>query len=326
MRKRILVTYKLPEDWMGDLFENFRVILPEKQRFSEWEIIKKAEEVDGIFTIFGIPVPEEAMGKNNRLKIISNYGVGVDHIPVDFATGHGILVTNTPDAVTEATAELTLGLMLASVRRIAECDRKIRKNEIKWGVEENLGMTLTGKTLGIVGLGKIGRSVAGRAFAMGMKIIYFNRNPLSVEEEMKFHASYVSLSELMLEADVVSLHIPLNRDTRHLIGLNELSLMKPTAYLINTARGPVLDEAALISVLEDGLISGAGLDVYELEPNIPKEFLAMDQVVLMPHSGTATLETRKEIARMAIQNLIDYFKGNHPGNMVNPEVLPHHSS
>ena len=319
--KKILITYNLPEDWLFDLTKKFEVLWPEMNAISDWEIIHKSKQVDGILSVFGVPIPKEVFVNNERLKIISNYGVGVDHIPIEAATLSGILVTNTPDAVTEATAELTWGLMLACARRISECDRKIRKNEIEWGVEKNLGTTLVGKTLGIVGMGKIGKAVSKRAYAMGMKVIYFNRNPLLPTEEKELYASYVNLSELMLQADVVSLHIPLTKETHHLISLNELSLMKPDAILINTSRGPVLDEKALISVLKDKLIAGVGLDVYEHEPIIPVEFLEMDQVVLLPHSGTATIETRKEIAKIAVRNLSDFFDGIVPEYTVNPEYL-----
>jgi len=321
MKKKILVTYKFPEEWLQLLHENFEVIWPHMKHISDLEFIQLAHEVDGILALFGVPVPEEVFENNERLKIISNFGVGVDHIPVDEATRSGILVTNTPSAVTEATAELSLGLMLACSRRIAECDRKIRKKEIVWGVNENLGTTLVGKTLGIVGMGKIGKAFASRAKAMGMDVIYFSRNRLSKSESLRLNTHFVGLSELLVKSDVVSLHVPLTNETYHMITINELSLMKPTAILINTSRGSIVDEMALVSMLKGGLIASAGLDVYEKEPEIPEELLAMDQVVLMPHSGTATIETRMEIANVAIKNLLDFFNGHKPKYMVNPQCL-----
>jgi glyoxylate reductase len=246
-------------------------------------------------------------GKN--LKIISNYGAGVDNINLHLAGEMGILVTNTPDAVTEPTAELTIGLMLSVMRRISENDRKLRMQApLEWGIMKNLGNTLSGKMLGIIGMGKIGRSVARRALTFGMRICYFNRNKLDDVVENEFKTSLVALDELLEISDVVSIHTPLTDKTRHLIGETEFKQMKNGAFVINTARGPVIDEIAMVKALDSGKLGGAGLDVFENEPKISPELLQMDNVVLVPHIGTSTTETRINIGIVASQNIIDFFE------------------
>lgn len=321
MKKKILVTYQIPKDGLKDLERHFDVYYPESLilHFSEME--KMIDDYDGIITVFGHLLPPEIIKKAKKLKIISNFGAGVDNIPVGLATEKGILVTNTPDAVTESTAELAISVIMAALRRIPECDRKIREGIIKWGIMENLGRNMFGKTLGIVGMGKIGKATAARAIALGMSIVYNNRNRLSRSEENKYKADYLPMDTLLDRADVVSLHIPLTDETRHLIGYDELKKMKPDAWLVNTARGAVVDEQALIKALQNKLIAGAALDVFEHEPDIPDEFLTMENVVLLPHVGTATMEARIAIARSASENIIDFFSGQKPKYMVNPGVL-----
>jgi lactate dehydrogenase-like 2-hydroxyacid dehydrogenase len=245
-----------------------------------------------------------------RVKIIANYGVGYNNVDVDYATKCGIVVTNTPDPVIEPTAELAFALMLASARRIAECDRKMRiPNGLKWGVMENLGQSLYGKTLGIIGMGRIGQALARRALASGMKIVYYNRTKLSPELECHYLTQRLELDELLKTSDVISLNTPLTEDTYHLINYSRLQLMKPTAILINTARGPVIDESALIKALQNGIIAAAGLDVYEFEPFITPELFGLDNVVLAPHNGTGTVDARIEMSRFVSQNIIRYFAG-----------------
>ena len=321
MKKKILVTYQIPKAGLKDLERHFDVYYPESLilHFSEME--KMIDDYDGIITVFGHLLPPEIIKKAKKLKIISNFGAGVDNIPVGLATEKGILVTNTPDAVTESTAELAISVIMAALRRIPECDRKIREGIIKWGIMENLGRNMFGKTLGIVGMGKIGKATAARAIALGMSIVYNNRNRLSRSEENKYKADYLPMDTLLDRADVVSLHIPLTDETRHLIGYDELKKMKPDAWLVNTARGAVVDEQALIKALQNKLIAGAALDVFEHEPDIPDEFLTMENVVLLPHVGTATMEARIAIARSASENIIDFFSGQKPKYMVNPGVL-----
>jgi glyoxylate reductase len=223
--------------------------------------------------------------------------------------------------VTEPTAELTFGLILSVMRRISENDRKLRMQPpLEWGIMKNLGNTLSGKMLGIIGMGKIGRSVARRALAFGMRICYNNRNKLDAVIEKEYKATWVSLPKLLEDSDVISVHTPFTDKTRHLIGENEFNQMKNGAFVINTARGPVIDEIAMVKALETGKLGGAGLDVFENEPEISPELLQMDNVVLIPHIGTGTTETRINIGIVASQNIVNFFEGRTPEFVVNPII------
>jgi glyoxylate reductase len=244
-----------------------------------------------------------------QLRVVAQYGVGYDNVDVPAATRHGVLVSNTPDVLTEATAELTIALILALVRRVAEGDRLIRHREPWiWGPNMMLGRGLYRLTLGIVGYGRIGQAVAHLARIHGMHVRHVGRGE--------------DLDALLREADVVSLHVPLNDTTHHLIDERALSLMKPTAYLVNTTRGPVVDEAALARALGDGRIAGAALDVFEREPEVTAELLGLENVVLTPHLGSATLETREAMGMLCVEALRAVLLENRPpANAVNPEVL-----
>ena len=238
------------------------------------------------------------------LRIVANYGVGYDNIDVAAARERGILVTNTPGVLTSATAELTWALLLAVVRRIGEGERELRAGKWQgWRPTHMLGTGLDGKTLGIIGPGRIGREVARRAPGFGMNVVYWGRTP-NPEFERECSARFLPLQQLLREADAVSLHVALAPDTRELIGSAELALMKPTAVLINTARGPVVDEAALIDALKRRQIRGAGLDVYQHEPLIPPELIELENVVLLPHLGSATEEARLAMWQVAWKNLV----------------------
>lgn len=319
--KRILVTFPIPKQGLEELMKKFDVTYPEQGRFSKDEIMDMLSEYDGIL-LAGTGLNSDMIQLGKNLKIISVYGAGYDGVDIKAATSAGIVVTNTPDAVTESTAELAFGLILAVMRRIAECDRKLRfESNFRWSMMENLGTNLYGKTLGIVGMGRIGRAVARRAKAFGMDICYYNRRRLDEKIEKELGASYNTLEELLEKSDVVSLNVPLTEETYHLIGKEELDRMKPTAFIVNTARGAVIDEQVLVKYLQEGRISGAGLDVFEHEPKIPQELLKMDRVVLTPHIGTSTLEARTHMAEVASQNIIDYFEGRELRYIVNPEVL-----
>ena len=308
---RILVSTRLLPDGFLELMNQHEVIFPEKEMFTKEEVIHLLPGFDAFVPTFQFKVDKEVIeGAMGNLKIIANYGVGYNNIDVEYATECGIVVTNTPDPVIEPTAEHAFALMLAAARRIPECDRKMRiPNGLKWGVLENLGQTLYGKTLGIIGMGRIGQALARRALASGMKIVYNNRNRISPELEELYRAEYLELDELLRTSDVVSLHTPLTRETFHLIGRISLQKMKETAILINTARGPVVDEVALIDALQHHWISSAALDVYEYEPIISRELFELDNVVLAPHNGTATIEARIEMSRFVSQNIIRYFAG-----------------
>lgn len=321
MKKKILLTHQLPAKPFSLLKEDFELFLPEDDCFGEKELMTLLPEMDAVVTVFGKPFSAQRINAATKLKLIANYGAGVDNIAMQTATDSGIVVTNTPDAVTEPTAELAMGLIIDVARRISEQDRSLRaKSNSDWGVLNNLSTTLQGKTLGIVGMGAIGRALARRAVAFGMNIVYHNRNRVSEETEERYDARFTDLQSLLRNSDVVSLNIPLTPETEGMIGLSELKLMKPSAYLVNTARGPVVDEIALVEVLRKKEIAGAALDVFLSEPDVPEELLNMDCVVLSPHVGSATHETREIMSKQVAQTIQDFFQGMTGMSVVNPEV------
>ena len=254
--------------------------------------------------------------------MISVFGSGYDNVDIKAATNRGIIVTNIPDTVTDAAAELTMGLIISAMRRISEFDRRLRtEDNFRWDMEKNMGRLIYGKELGIIGMGRIGKATAKRAAAFGMRISYYNRKRLDPVIEMELDANFKRLDDLLPSADVISIHTPLTKETRHLIGERELSMMKEGAYLINTSRGAVIDEKALIRYLAIGKLAGAALDVYEDEPDIPSALLKMDNIVLTPHIGADTFETRLQMTREATKSFIDFFSGRKPFHIVNPQVL-----
>lgn len=319
--EKILVTSPLTGPGMDALRNSFQVTYPEKGRYSRDELLSIIPEFDGIL-VTSHRMDAQMIKAAKNLKIISVYGAGYDNVDIDEASRHNILVANAPESVTESTAELAFGLMLAVMRRIAECDRKLRCDKnFRWSMMTNLGTNLYGKTLGIIGMGRIGRAVARRAKAFGMDIYYHNRRRLDESIEKELGASYYTLDELLEKSDVVSLNVPLTEETYHLIGKKQLDRMKPSAFIINTSRGAVIDEKVLVKYLQEGRIAGAGLDVFEHEPKIPQELLKLDRVVLTPHIGTSTLEARTHMAEVASRNIVDYFEGRELRYIVNPEVL-----
>ena len=320
-REKILVTFPLPMEGLQELEEQFDVIRYKKGSMPKTDLLNSIRDCSGIIAT-AIKIDEEVMDAAPKLRIISVYGAGYDNIDIKAATERGILVTNIPDVVTDSTAELTMGLILDVMRRISETDRMLRRGDSSsWGMLNNLGRVLYGKELGIVGMGRIGRAVAKRASAFGMRISYYNRKRLDPIIEMELGVAYKRLDDLLKAADVVSIHTPLTKETKHLIGERELSIMKPSAYLINTARGTVIDEKALINKLAEGKLAGAGLDVYEKEPRISPGLLKMDNVVLTPHIGTNTMETCLHMTMESAQNIIDFFSDRHPFHAVNPQVF-----
>ncbi len=310
--------HQIPTCGFDELADDFEIIFPKGDKFTEEELEKHIAEIDAIVSIFGHKLTHDIIDKATHLKLIANFGVGYDNIDIPYVTSKGIVVTNTPDPVTEPTAELAMGLMVALSRKIGFLNNQLRKPEgVITGVMKNLSTTLTGKTLGIIGMGAIGQALARRAVAFGMRIIYYNRNKLSQQIEEQYQAARFEFSELLQQADVVSLNCPLTPETHHLIGEKEFKLMKDSAYIINTARGPVINEKELIEALENKEIAGAGLDVYENEPYIPTELLAMNNVVLTPHTGTATLETREEMSRLVSEIIRNFFNGTLNNYIVN---------
>ncbi len=310
--------HKIPTCGFSELGDEFEVVFPKGDSFSDEEWIEHVKETYAIVSIFGHKLTNEMIGEAKNLKLIANFGVGYDNIDIPYVTSKGIVVTNTPDPVTEPTAELAMGLMVSVCRKIGYLNNQLRKPEgVVTGVMKNLSTTLTGKILGIVGMGAIGQALARRAIAFGMKVIYYNRKQLSNDIEEQYQANRVEFNELLKQSDVVSLNCPLTPETYHLMGKKEFELMKDSAFVINTARGPVINETELIDALMKNEISGAGLDVYEHEPYIPEELLNMNNVVLTPHTGTATLETREEMSRLVSEIIRNFFNGTLNNYIVN---------
>jgi glyoxylate reductase len=259
-----------------------------------------------------------------NLRIIANYAVGYNNIDVDWATIRDIAILNTPGVLTDATADLTFGLLLCAARRICEGDRIVRSGTwTGWHPEQLLGTQVTGKKLGIIGMGRIGQAVAKRALAFSMHILYNSRQRLPLGIERELGASFCSLPQLLAQSDFVSIHCPLNPDTYHLLNQHNLSQLKPGAILINTARGPIVDEDALVYALQNGVISAAALDVYEHEPQIHPGLLQLPQVVLAPHLGSASTDTRREMAATLVRGILSLLNGHIPHNLVNPEIRLH---
>jgi glyoxylate reductase len=294
----------------------------EARELSKAELKERIRDKDAIISLLVNPMDQEIMDSAPQLKVIANYAVGYNNIDIQEATRRGILVTNTPDVLTGATADMTWALLLGVARRIPECDVFMREGRYTgWYPTLLLGASVSEKTLGIIGMGRIGQAVAARAVGFNMPVLYHNRNRLEPELEQKLNLTYVTLKELFEQSDFVSIHCPYSTETHHLIGEAELKLMKKTAYLINTSRGPLVDENALVAALRDNVIAGAGLDVFEQEPEMHPGLAEMSNVVLAPHVGSATVETRVAMAELAVNNVIAVLFGEKPLTPVNPQVL-----
>lgn len=321
MRQKILIVAKVPRIGLSEIEEKCDLIYPEDFQFDITDLKKHISGVDGMISVFVSPLQRDILSCAKKLKIIANFGVGYNHIDVETATSMGIVVCNTPNAVTEPTAEMAMGLMISLMRRISETDRRLRTDpDFKWGMMENLGTSLHGKVLGIIGMGRIGRALARRAAVSGMKIIYHNRRKVHNDNEIVPGAEWAPINTLLKAADVISLHCPLTEQTWHLIDEKELSMMKDGVFIINTARGSVINEKMLVKYLENGKIGGAGLDVFEEEPVIQSALYEMNNVVLTPHNATGTIDTRIELTREASKNILDYFAGKREISIVNPKV------
>lgn len=322
MCRRVFVTNHLSDTSLSVLQEYVDVeINPYGRTLAKEELIRFAREKDALLCTVTDRIDHQVIYACPGLRIISNYGVGYNHIDVGAATATGKIVTNTPGVLTDATADLTWALLFDTARRVSEGDRLVRRGEWKgWGPGFMLGSEVTGKTLGIIGMGNIGQAVASRARAFRMKVLYFSRTRLSLEKEQELGVRWCSLFSLLKEADFVSLHAPYTSKTHHLLGREQLKQMKKDAYLINTARGPLVDEQVLVQALREKWIAGAALDVYEKEPHVSDALKQMENVVLAPHLGSATLETREAMANLAVQNLVQFFQGKRPPHIVNPDV------
>lgn len=316
----ILVTRRLPGTVENRLTQQFRTALNARDELlSHASLVTAMREHDALVTTITDRLDAALLStKGRRVRIVANFGTGTDHIDVDAAKRAGIVVTNTPDALTEATAELAILLMLMAARRAGEGERILRTGAWRgWGPTHMVGQGLTGRTLGLVGFGRIARSAAAKARGLGMSIRYFSRSRAPIEIENCFEASSAeSLEALAAEADVLSVHVPGGPATHHLVDRQLLGRMKPTAILVNTARGSVVDEAALAEALAEGSIAAAGLDVYEREPEVEPMLLSLPNVVLLPHLGSATIEARTAMGMQVVNNLEDYFAGREPRNRV----------
>ncbi len=322
MRKyNVFVTRKLPGNAIEMLKKRFIVKVYDKDHaIPRNELINGVKWCDALLCLLTDKIDAEILNLNKNLKIIANYAVGYDNIDVKEATRIGIPITNTPDVLTNAVADLTYSLLVSVARRIPEGDRFVRNGNFKgWKPNLMLGVDLTGKTLGIVGLGRIGKAVAKRSIGFDMKILYYDVNH-DKEFEKEFKAKFVNLKELLKKSDFISIHVPLMQSTRHLISKKEFALMKKTAILINTSRGPVVDEKELVNVLRRKRIFGAGLDVYEKEPTLSPGLNKLDNAVIVPHVGSGTIETRSEMAELAAKNIISRLTGKKLLTLVNKDV------
>lgn len=317
----VLVTRRIPQPGLDILLQNCDTvdINPNDRPLTREELLEGVKGRDGVLCLLTDTIDEGVFEAADKARIFANYAVGFNNIDVEAAGRRGIMITNTPGVLTETTADLAWALILAVARRIAECDRFTREGKYEgWGPLLLLGSEVFGKTLGIVGAGRIGTAVARRSAGFRMRVLYTDTVPNRVLDK-EMNAARMSLPDLLKQSDFVTLHVPMLQETHHLIGKNELSLMKETAFLINTCRGPVVDEKALVTALRSGQIAGAALDVYENEPEIEPGLAECANVILMPHIGSATVEARTKMAVMAAENLIAGLKGEKPPNLIHPD-------
>ncbi len=322
MKPRVLITRVLPEPALEVVRQACEVQLdPLDQPLTPAALRQAVIGKQGVLCLVTDRLDAQVLDAATELKVVSNVAVGYDNIDVAAATQRGILVTNTPGVVTESTADLTWSLLCSLARRIAEGDRYIRAGKWRdWTLLLMAGSDIHGKTLGICGMGRIGQAVARRAKGFNMRILYHNRQRLDTILESELNATWVEKRTLLQQADFVSLHVPLSAATTHFIGVEELRMMRPTAYLINAARGPVVDEAALIQALQQGWIAGAALDVFEHEPHVPQALQELENVVLVPHIGSASVATRTRMAVMAAENLVAVLRDEYTPYIVNPVI------
>lgn len=312
--KNVLITREIPKEGLQELKKCCNVDM--RKSVSNDELLEIAPYLDGVLCV-GTKIDREFFERAKKIKIISNYGVGFDNVDIEAATRHKVPVTNLPYCVTESTAELTLALMLTLSRRILEADRFIREsNNYDWHPMLILGNELFDKKLGILGFGRIGKAVARRAKTFGMDIYYYD----FIDQGNEL-ATFLHLEDIYEDADYISLHLPYTKNTHHLINTDVFKKMKKSSFLINVARGPIVDETALIKALVNRDIAGAALDVFEREPFVPEELIKLPNVVLTPHIGTSTIETRIKMAKEASENILKVFRGEIPDNVVNREVF-----
>jgi glyoxylate reductase len=286
------------------------------------ELLKRLRERQGLICVISEAIDQALLDGCPKLRVVSNVAVGFNNVDVAACTKRGVVVTNTPDVLTDTTADFAWTLLMATARRLVEADRYVREGRFtQWEYMLQLGRDVHGKTLGVVGFGRIGRAMARRALGFGMRVLYQDAVAADAATERELNASRVDLATLLRESDFVSLHTPLIPETRYLMNRETLRAMKKTAFLINAARGPVVDEAALVEALREGWIAGAGLDVFEEEPTVHPGLIGLTNVVLAPHIGSGSLETRLKMATLAVENCLAVLEGRTPPTPVNPEVL-----
>lgn len=318
MKPRALITHMLLPEAMDFLAPRVDYDLcPEKDALAKDDILSRIADKEGLLCLLTDEIDRDIMDAAPRLKIIANCAVGFNNIDVACAREKGILVTNTPGVLTETTADLTWALILAVARKIPQADRFTRAGFFTgWKLDLFLGKEITGKRLGIVGLGRIGKAVTERARGFRLDVVYFDSRRLSRSEEQSSSISFLPLDDLLQTSDIVSVHASMTPETHHLLSRDKIRLMKKEAIFINVARGPIVDEKALAEALAEGRLFGAGIDVYEREPEIEPELLRLDNVVLLPHIGSATYETRLKMAMAAARNLIQGLRGEKPDNLI----------
>jgi len=320
---KVYVTREIPKAGIELLQQHCEAVEvnPDDRSLTHDELLRHVKGKDGVLCLLSDRIDNEVFAAATGVKVFANYAVGYDNIDVETATRHGVIVTNTPGVLTDATADLAWALLFAAARKIVVSDRYVREGKFQgWGPLLFVGHDITGKTLGVVGAGRIGTAMALKSKGFQMRVLYADPNKNQTLEDT-IGAQRVEVKTLLQESDFVSLHIPLLPETKHMIGKEELGFMKPTAYLINTSRGPVVDEGALVQALKEGRIAGAGLDVYEEEPKLAPGLTELDNVVLLPHVGSGTVETRTKMSLMAAENILAGLRGERPPNLVNPEVL-----
>jgi lactate dehydrogenase-like 2-hydroxyacid dehydrogenase len=322
MKPRVLVTKRIYPEAIEYLEQHCEVDYEGTDRgLTAEELAQRIRGKDAVVSQLVDKFTADVIARLNGLKIIANVAVGFDNVDVDAATRHGILVTNTPDVLTDTTADFAFALLMAAARRVVEGHHFIHAGEwTKWAIDLLVGHDVHHKTLGIFGMGRIGQAMAQRGRGFSMRILYNDAVRAAAEVERELELEFVSKEELLREADFVSLHVPLLESTRHLVGEPELRLMKKTAILVNTARGPVVDEAALAQALSEGWIAGAGLDVFEHEPHVQPQLLRLDNVVLAPHIASASIDTRRAMCMLAAKNAVAALEGRRPETLVNVEL------
>jgi len=318
MKPKVLVTRKIFKEALDLLKDHIEYEIGSREgELTKQDLLEKVRDKQGILSLLVDTIDRDVIDAAPKLKIIANCAVGYDNIDIDYVRKKGILVTNTPGVLTETTADLTWALILSVARRIPQADVFTReKMYLGWELDLYLGREVTGKCLGIIGMGRIGKAVASRARAFRMKVVYSDPHRLPKKEEVLYQASWLSLEDLLRTADIVTLHTSLTPETTHLISADRLRLMKKEAILVNVSRGPVVNELALAEALEQKIIWAAGLDVYEREPEIEERLLSLNNIVLLPHIGSATFETRIRMATMAAKNLVQGLSGKQPDNLV----------